>query len=275
MLGLLAVAVLFFGGCVVAGLWQWGVAQDRGQKTMGDDSKSPVVALDSMLKPQQDFPHDGSLQPVRFTGHYDPKGQVLVSGRILHGTDGYWVVTPVVVNSTHARIPVVRGFVAKPSQATKPSTRTVTVTGALAPGEAPSSGDTSSGRLTTVDLPALLTRWGGNIYNGFVFLTGEQPAMHTKGVQPFPPPQPGSGGLSLVNAGYALQWWSFAAFAVFIYIRELRREAHPELRAGEAPPDNQSDKQPGNQSGEQSDSEEGTDPAIPDAPHDQTEGSHV
>lgn len=255
MLGVLALVVIFFGGCVVAGLWQWGVAQDRGTKTMGDDSKRPVVALDSMLKPQQEFPSDGSLQPVRFKGHYDPKGQLLVSGRVLHGTHGYWVVTPVVVDSTGARIPVVRGFVAKPSNATAPGTQAVTVTGDLAPGEAPSSGDTPRGQLTTVDLASLLTKWGGNIYNGFVFLTAEQPPMHTPGVQQFPPPKPGSGGLSLVNAGYALQWWSFAAFAVFLYGRELRREAHPELRAGEVAPDNRA----------------GSDPAIPN----ETEGSHV
>lgn len=256
MLGLLALAVVFAMGCVIAGLWQWGVAQDRGSKSMKDDSARPVVALNSVLRPQQQFPADGSLEPVRFRGHYDPSGQVLVSGRLLHGTHGYWVVTPVVVDGTGARIPVVRGFVATPSQATAPGTQPVTVTGALAPGEAPSASDSPKDQLTTVDLAALLTRWGGNIYNGFVFATAEQPPMHTKGVQPFPPPQPGDAGLSLVNAGYALQWWSFAAFAIFIYLRELRREAHPELRAGGATPDNRSGSTPG-------------------IPTDETEGSHV
>lgn len=256
MLGLLALAVVFVLGCVIAGLWQWGVAQDRGSKSMKDDSDRPVVALNSVLRPQQQFPDDGSLEPVRFKGYYEPSGQVLVSGRILHGTHGYWVVTPVVVDGTGARIPVVRGFVAKPEQATAPSTKPVTVTGALAPGEAPSAADSPAGQLTTVDLAALLTKWGGNIYNGFVFVTAEQPPMHTTGVQTFAPPQPGNGGLSLVNAGYALQWWSFAAFAVFIYVRELRREAHPELRAGEATPDNRV----------------GQTPAIL---NDESEGSHV
>lgn len=256
MLGLLALAILFAGGCVVAGLWQWGVAQDRESKTMGNESARPVVALNTELRPHEQFPADGSLQPVRFSGHYDAGGQVLVSGRVLHGTHGFWVVTPVVVDGTGARIAVVRGFVAEPGQAGAPGAQHVTVTGELAPGEAPSSGDSPAGQLTTVDLPALLTRWGGSIYNGFVFLTGEQPAIHTPGVQAFPPPQPGSGGVSLVNAGYALQWWSFAAFAVFIYFRELRREAHPELRAGPAEPDNRA----------------GRHPAIPT---DESEGSHV
>jgi cytochrome oxidase assembly protein ShyY1 len=193
---------------------------------------------------------------VRFKGHYDPSGQMLVSGRILNNTKGFWVVTPVVVNGTGSRIPVVRGFVASPSAATKPSNAPVTVTGALAPGEAPSALSTPAGQLTTVDLASLLTKWGGNVYNGFVFLTAEQPAMHTPSVQAFPPPKPANGGLSLVNAGYALQWWTFAVFAIFIYFRELRREAHPELRANTTAPDNQV----------------GSDPAIPT---DQTEGSHV
>lgn len=254
MAGLLALAVVFAIGCVIAGLWQWGVAQDRGSKAMKNDGNRPVVALNSILRPQQQFPSDGSLQPVRFTGHYDPQDQLLVSGRILHGTKGFWVVTPVVVDGTGARIPVVRGFVASPGLATKPSNRTVTVTGALAPGEAPSSDSTPAGQLTTVDLASMLTKWGGNIYNGFVFVTHEQPAMHTPSVQAFPPPTPGNSGLSLVNAGYALQWWTFAVFALFLYFRELRREAHPELRAGPAAPDNRGDS------------------AIPT---EHTEGSHV
>jgi len=241
MLGLLAAAVVFIVGCVIAGLWQWGVAQDRGSKAMKNEGARPVVALDKEIKPQQTFPSDGSLQPVRFHGHYDPSRQVLVSGRLLHGVHGYWVVTPVVVDGTGARIPVVRGFVAKPAQAQKPATTPVTITGALAPGEAPSASNPPPGQLSTVDLAALLTKWGGNIYDGFVFLTHEQPAMHTPSVQAFPPPTPGDTGLSLVNLGYALQWWSFAGFAIFIYFRELRREAYPELRAGPAEPDNRED----------------------------------
>ncbi|RNI22220.1 SURF1 family protein [Flexivirga caeni] len=254
MLGLLALTVAFFIGCVIAGLWQWGVAQDNGSKAMTDSIHRPVVSLNQELKPQQTFPSDGSLQPVRFQGHYDPSGQVLVSGRVLHGVTGFWVVTPVVVDGTGARIPVVRGFVPRPADATRPPATPVTVTGALAPGEAPSANNPPPGQLSTVDLAALLTKWGGNIYNGFVFLTAEQPVLTSPGVQPFPPPTPGSSGLSLVNLGYALQWWSFAVFAIFIYFRELRREAHPELRPGAAEADNQA----------------GSAPAIPT-----TEGSHV
>lgn len=241
MAGLLALAVLFAIGCLIAGLWQWGVAQDRGSKAMQNGGGRAVAALDSILRPQQQFPSDGSLRPVRFSGHYDPRDQLLVSGRVLHGTTGFWVVTPVVVDGTGARIPVIRGFVASPAAAARPGSGPVTVTGALAPGEAPSSDSTPAGQLTTVDLASMLSAWGGNIYNGFVFLTHERPAMHTPAVQAFPPPKPGNTGLSLVNAGYALQWWSFAGFAVFLYFRELRREAHPELRAGPAEPDNRDD----------------------------------
>nr|WP_246242487.1 SURF1 family protein [Flexivirga aerilata] len=231
MLGLLALAVVLVTAFVIAGFWQWGVAQQRGSKSMSDAENRPVVALNTVLRPQQEFPRDGSLQPVRLTGRYDPAHQVLVSGRTLGAQDGFWVVTPVVVDGTGARIPVVRGFAASPSDAGKPSTARVTVTGALAPGESPSETGTPPGQLSSVDLASMLSQWGGNIYNGFVFLTGEQPAMKTTGVQAFPPPKPGSTGLNLVNAGYALQWWTFAVFAIFIYLRELRDEAHPERRA--------------------------------------------
>nr|WP_279672601.1 SURF1 family protein [Flexivirga meconopsidis] len=231
MLGLLALAIVLVTAFVIAGFWQWGVAQQRGSKSMDDAESRPVVALNTVLAPQQKFPDDGSLRPVRFTGRYDPAHQVLISGRTLGEQDGFWVVTPVVVDGTGARIPVVRGFTATPAAVAKPSNTQVTVTGALAPGESPSTSEGPPGQLSSVDLASMLTQWGGNIYNGFVFLTGEQPAMKTAGVQAFPPPKPGNTGLNLVNAGYALQWWTFAGFAIFIYFRELRDQAHPERRS--------------------------------------------
>lgn len=247
MLGLLALGIVLFATFVAAGLWQWDVAKQRSNKAMNDAVEKPVVALSSILRPQDDFSGKDSLQRVRFAGHYDPSRQVLVSGRTLKGQNGYWVVTPVVVDGTGARMPVVRGFVVKPAQASKPSSAAVTVTGALAPGESPSQ--TTTGILTSVDLPAMLTRWGGTVYNGFVFLTQESPTMNTPGVQAFPPPKPGDTGLNLVNAGYALQWWAFAGLTIYIYGRELRREAYPE----DPPEPQQADNRPG---GDDSDSAE-------------------
>ena len=54
-----------------------------------------------------------------------------------------------------------------------------------------------------------------------------------------PPPPPVPKGLTWRNAAYALQWWVFAAFAVFMYLRMLRDETLAERarRTGEQEPE--------------------------------------
>ena len=67
-----------------------------------------------VLTPHSPFPQDGTGRRITATGRYDGSGQVLVTPRLLRGERGYWVVTPLVVRSTGARIAVVRGFVTDP-----------------------------------------------------------------------------------------------------------------------------------------------------------------
>jgi hypothetical protein len=90
---------------------------------------------------------------------------VLVTPRLLHGRTGYWVVTPLVVKDTGARLAVVRGFVADAAQATPPAaTGPVTVNGTLAPGESPSTGAAlPAGQLGSVDLSLLVNRPHGGL----------------------------------------------------------------------------------------------------------------
>ena len=152
--------------------------------------------------------------------------------RMLRDRRGYWVVTPLVVRSTGARIAVVRGFVTDPGQAVAPSTATeVTVSGTLAPGESP-TGDSAQadstlpdGQMAVLYLSVLVNRWPGTLYNAFVFGTAEQPdvtSVVSPAVQRVPPPALVGGGLSWRNAAYALQWWAFALFAAYMWWRMVR-----------------------------------------------------
>lgn len=231
MLGLLALVLASMAVMSGLGVWQLGVARDHGRvNAMKAAEARPVTPLTTVVGPHQPFPDNGSLRRVTATGHYDSSGQVLVTPRRLHGRTGAWVVTPLVVDATGARLAVVRGFVRNPSQAPPPAaTGTVTVTGALAPGEEPSDQSLPKGRLSTVDLPLLLDRWGGDIYNAFVFELHEKPAATAASstLQRVPPPVP-TVQLDKRNAAYALQWWVFAAFAGYMYLRVLRDEAHRE-----------------------------------------------
>lgn len=231
--GLFAIvaAVMFTFG--VLGLWQLNVARDKGRADQVRAAPTRAVAdLASVLTPHDPFPGDGTGRRITTRGRYDGSGQVLVTPRLLRGEPGYWVVTPLVVRSTGARIAVVRGFVTDPAQAIAPDGGTeVTVSGALAQGES-SAGDgahagpaLAGGQLAALDLSLLVNRWPGSLYNAFVFATAEAPdltSVASPAVERVPPPELVSGGISWRNAGYALQWWVFALFAGYMWWRMVR-----------------------------------------------------
>jgi len=215
------------------GLWQLNVARDKGRADQVRAAPTqPVADVASVLIPHGPFPQDGSGRRITATGRYDGSAQVLVTPRVLRDEPGYWVVTPLVVRSSGARIAVVRGFVTSPAQALAPDLTTeVTVSGTLAPGESPAAdrahGDPAlpDGQMGALDLSLLVNRWPGALYNAFVFATAEAPdltSVASPAVERVPPPPLVSGALSWRNAAYALQWWVFALFAAYMWWRMVR-----------------------------------------------------
>jgi surfeit locus 1 family protein len=232
-LGLFALVVAVMVSFGLLGLWQLSVARDNGRAEQARATPTlPVADIAAVLTPHTLFPQDGSGRRITATGRYDGSAQVLVAPRLLRGQRGYWVVTPLVVRSTGARIAVVRGFVTDPAQAAAPAIAAdVTVSGALTPGESPAQ-DTSTagtalpdGQMTTLDLSRLVNRWPGALYNAFVFATAEVPdvtSVASPSVQRVPPPALASGGMSWRNTAYAFQWWAFALFAAYMWWKMVR-----------------------------------------------------
>lgn len=223
-LGLLALLAVLLVAFTFLGLWQLSVARDDAQRdaVAAAPSQAPVP-LDDVLTPHTPFPAEASGRPVTMTGAYDAGGQVLVVDRRLDGSAGSWVVTPLVVDGSGARIAVLRGFVpGDPATGPAPSADPVTVTGTLAPGESPasSSAGLAPGQLGSVDLARLVNQWPGQLYNAFVFVTSETPDA-SAGLQRVPPP-PVPTGLTWRNAAYALQWWVFGLFAAYMWWRMVR-----------------------------------------------------
>lgn len=244
LMGLFAVMIVLVTSFVLLGRWQWGVAFSDGRSAANEKMQDrPTVAISQAMQPAQSFPRDGSLRPVRATGHYDPTRQELVAGRTLDGRNGFWVLTPLVVDGNGSRLPVVRGFVSDPKNVPGPSTGTkqVSVTGALAPGESPEPGVFPNGQIGAINLAVLTNTWGGSVYNAFIFATNETPDATAAPIATFPPPQPGGGGFHLLNASYAVQWIAFAGFAIYVWVRMVRDE-HDLAQAPDEPdgrgPDN-------------------------------------
>lgn len=222
-LALLAVVVAVCVGFVWLGLWQMAVAQNSAIEKLQEERDALVEApLDQVMTPHSAFPADGAGHPVHVEGQYDATRQFLVPNRLLDGVNGYWVVTPLVATDG-AVIPVMRGFVTDPAQADLPPATPLTVRGELAPGESPALDDVevAVGQQATIDLSVLTNLWPEDLYNGFIFSTVEEPQVSSTALAHVPPPRLTAGDVDWRNFGYALQWWVFAAFAVFMYVKLL------------------------------------------------------
>lgn len=231
-LGLLAVVLLIVAAFVQLGRWQLGVARDTAaQKAVEQAAHRPPVPIGAVLRPHEPFPNAESTRRVTATGKYRSTGQVLVTNRRLDGVAGYWVLTPFTVEATGAVLPVLRGFVTDPGAAGEPPPGRLTVMGGLAPGESPvDGGEFARGRLASVDLSVLVNEWPGELYNAFIFLESEQPPPAPgQALRLVPTPLP-STELNWRNAAYALQWWVFAGFALWMWWRMVK-EAHREASA--------------------------------------------
>lgn len=232
-LALLALAVVLAGIAVQLGRWQWDVAHDVArEEAVREVQQRPVEPLGEVVAPHATFPDDGSGQRVSTTGTYDPQGQLLVVGRLLDGREGAWVLTRFTVEETGANLPVVRGWVPEGAAAPAPPQGQVELVGSLAPGEAPAT-DEGEGRWSSIDLARLVNDWPGDLYNAFAFVVSEDGATPV-GVDLVPPPLPDT---SFVwrNAMYAVQWWLFGAFALWMWWRMVRQAAEDERPEDERP----------------------------------------
>ncbi len=226
MLALLIVVVVAFSQL---GLWQFSRANSvDAQAALQSQEQLAPVPLTSVIAPYAPFPSGGSNLPVEVSGSYEPSLQFVVPDRVLDGDVGWWVVTGL-RTADGALVPVLRGWVSDPADAGSPETGARIVQGTLAPSEsAVPTGEgepLAVGQLASIDLATLANTWPGDLYNAFIFATDEQPAPDTD-VVPVPPPSLAA-SVDWGNLGYALQWWVFAGFAVYMYWRFLRDATSP------------------------------------------------
>lgn len=249
-LALFGVLVLIIVVFARLGVWQMAVARDDAEtQAYAERALLETEPIAELLQPYQSFPDEISLAPVLVTGEYDQAAdaEFLIPDRRLDGQPGYWVVTRMQTDEG-PWIAMVRGFVQDPAQVPQAPSGTVLADGVLAPGEAPATGqDYPAGQRGTLDLSALINEWPGDPYNAFVLVQTETPAgaevasvdeSDGSGIGPgaamqrIPAPVIG-GEVDWRNLGYAMQWWVFAAFAVFMYWKFLRDAHHaPAGRAG-------------------------------------------
>ncbi|MGC5584243.1 SURF1 family protein [Ornithinimicrobium sp. W1665] len=228
-LALLALLVAVVWAFVQLGTWQIGVSSNEAARERAvEQAARPTEPLGEVTAPHRTFPDDAAGLSVGAEGRYVPEHQFLVPDRLLEGDRGYWVVTPLRTSASGepALLPVVRGFVTDPSAADRPPESPVRLTGTLAPSESPvEGGPWPPGIRASIDSADLVNDWDEPLFTGFLFLVEEDPALTSAGVDRIPPPVFGESGIVWRNFGYGLQWFVFAAFAVYMYLRFLRDAA--------------------------------------------------
>ncbi|SDQ91617.1 SURF1 family protein [Thermostaphylospora chromogena] len=220
-LHLVTIAVLV--AFVFLGRWQLGVFEDSGRPHATTDPAP--VAVQTLTEPGKHMTTDKAGRRVTATGTFDADKQLLVAGR----DDGFWLLTPLDLGDGTA-VPIVRGWVASPSDpavAAVPEGQ-VTVTGRLQhseqiDGTPRKSRDLPQGQVETVSTAELINLWRGTrLRDGYVVAIDQTPppAVAPKPVPVAAPTE--RGAFNWRNLAYALQWWAFAGFAVFMWFHLVR-----------------------------------------------------
>jgi surfeit locus 1 family protein len=215
--------------CVAAavglGVWQLDAWHTRRADAARDISNEKPVALTSLMGGDSPFPGRSLGRPVTLAGSWLPDSTLYVSERELHGKSGYWVVTPVKVDGTDSAVPVVRGWAPEPAS-TDPSGR-VAVTGWLqaTEGAGPVDENPNDDIIPTMRLASMVSHVDIDLFTAYVVARTETAV---------PPGSTAADGISPVSAAaipkvsgftalrnflYALEWWVFAGFALFVWVR--------------------------------------------------------
>ena len=234
-IALLVVVLVLASAMAWLGTWQLQRAHERSAEAVAKRQAVSPAALGDVLQARQSFPGELVDRPVVAQGTWDGERQLLVAGKKVGEVTGFWVLSPLVLEDGSA-VAVVRGWVASPADpAAAAVSGPVTVRGILKPGDAPADlapGQTSGlppGQVDGVAPADLVKLWPHPLLTGYMVAKQVAPATRPA-PRPVPTVVPGEGGLALQNLSYALQWWVFAGFGLFVWWR-LVRDDHRGLRA--------------------------------------------
>lgn len=232
-------ALLLAGAATGLGLWQLEAWRAARAAEARDLTELAPVPLAEVMGPDDTYPGDQVGRPVEVTGRWLAEGTFHVSGREQDGSEGYWVVTPLQVRDTDAAIPVVRGW-AEEIPVAEPS-GPASVEGWLQPPEGRT--DVTDDDLDDDVVPQLrvadaIQRVDVDLWSAYVVVDADRSPVGT-GLAPADLTQlpEADRTTALRNLLYALEWWVFAAFALYVgwrHVRDQLAEGGPPGRDGVA-----------------------------------------
>ena len=237
--GIVAALIVVLGVCGALGAWQWSVGTHGGEPVEAADA----VPLAEVLAPAS--PAEGGVgKAVTVSGEFAQADAALVGGgRVINGTEAVLVVRPFTVASDAtgtgeaATLPVVVGWVPADglAQVGAPS-GTTELSGYLRGSEGASVSTTEGAPagtfLADTLSPAVFAQhWDSPMYSAL--LVADSPE---DGFNPIPAPAPET-ELNFRSLVYALEWWLFGAFFLFVGVRWIRDNGRvaPDAADGDEP----------------------------------------
>lgn len=225
--------------CLSMGSWQLSRFEDRASAHQEREAQVEVVA-EQRAKPLVELmpvDKETSGKVARARGTFDTEHQFLSPDRELDGEKGSYVVSllrtddggPIKGSGEQSVLPVVRGWLpadADPAAVPPPPTGQVTVSGALQPSET-TGGQTGlpEGQLDRISAASLVNLVPYDVYNAWITIV--DPEQLQPPLEAVPPVAPKDTGLDLKafqNLGYTAEWFVFAGFVLFMWLRFFRRE---------------------------------------------------
>lgn len=226
----LALGAALAGVMVLLGMWQASTVRTQGQQATIERAELPPQALPEAATGDTVAGFYG--RPITVTGEYLPQWQYYVGDK-----PPLRIVTAFKTSSGQI-IPIIRGQVAEGQTPAAAPSGTLTQTGVVLPSEKDFHGQLGDGLPTpviaTVKLERLAQEWPTPLLNGFITLSEADSAAQQMTAASVVLPE-GEG--SQRNAGYALQWWVFAAFGLsmsVVWARQIGKPVRDEKRAARA-----------------------------------------
>jgi cytochrome oxidase assembly protein ShyY1 len=240
-IGGLALAVAAAVVMVFLGVWQLHRYEERtaiNNRIDSADSVQAVPMTSVMARPSTPGSagpapgKDVSWTKITVTGHYDVSHEIQARARTVNGDVGFEIVTPLVLADGTAVL-VDRGWIppqdagAEAAPVVPPAPGgDVTVVGQIHLSESrPTPVAHRDGRLDTrrITVSRLAHEMPYPTYGAYVLLTQQTPPSSPTFVA-----VPIDHEDSWQNAGYTVQWWLFAAMALFAFVWQARKEAQGE-----------------------------------------------
>lgn len=244
-------ALVALAACVAGGFWQLGAYESRQGDAARESAAADPEPLTGLWGLGDPFRTDLQDRRVTVEGRFAPVDeQFWVRGEMTQGRS--WLVAPFLVEGSDGALLVVRGGVDPstsrdaviPEVPAGPQQLTVV----LQPSQGGGSPLGSERQTTAITTPSLLNELPYRLWSGYGLLaTPSSDGAQAQGWALVQPPDPDvSWTVGLKNLAYALQWWVFGLFAVFMWWRMCRDQvdearARHDAAAPERPADQSAD----------------------------------